>query len=331
MAVKKKVTLSHIAREAGVSIATVSRVINNNSSVNNIIKESIQSIVEKSNYIKKSKHIKNIIFLSVPSTSNPFFADLMESVVKTAGLYNYHIIIFDSIKNESFSDEYFATLTEIGISGCIIIPEYKNSNDISKVISKLDYPIVFLDRKIDVEGIHYVGLDNKKGAYNGTKYLLDLGHKNIIYLAGNQSTSTENERYEGFLKALKESDIVFDKANYYIVGDHNFDTSYSEISKKIQSNLEFTAIFGASDIMCFGAKNALEESGIQVPNDVSIIGYDDIMFSSLIGLTTVSSPVKELGKSAVISLLNLIDGRITENINIILPCNLIIRNSCKRT
>jgi len=328
---KKKVTLSSIAKEAGVSIATVSRVINNNSSVSDDIKKNIQNILEKNKYIKKNKHSKKIIFLSVPSASNPFFADLMDSVLKTAGLYNYHVIVFDSNENKNLSEEYINSLIEIGVAGCIIIPDHKYSKDILRTIAKLDHPVIFLDRKIDIEGINYVGFDNKKGAFNGAKYLLDLGHKDIIYLAGKQSTSTEKERYEGFLAALEENDIKFNDSDYYVVGNHDFDISCNEVLKKIKSNLKFTAIFGASDIMCLGAKHALGESNIRVPDDVSIIGYDNIMFSSLIDLTTVSSPVKELGKTAVISLLDLINGHVKGNIDIVLSCNLIIRKSCKKT
>lgn len=327
---KKKVTLSSIAKEAGVSIATVSRVINNNPSVSVDIKESIQNILEKNKYIKKNKHSKKIIFLSIPNVSNPFFADLMDSVLKTAGLYNYHVIVFDSNENNNLSEEYIDSLIEIGVAGCIIIPDHKYSKDILRAINKLDYPIIFLDRKIDMEGINYVGLDNIKGAYNGTKYLLDLGHKDIIYLAGKQSTSTEKERYKGFLTALEENDIKFNASDYYIVGNHDFNISYDEVIKKIKSNLKFTAIFGASDIMCFAAGRALKENNIQIPDNVSLIGYDDIMFSSIMALTTVSSPVKELGKTAVISLLDLINGHIKGNIDIVLPCNLIIRKSCKK-
>ena len=327
---KKKVTLSSIAKEAGVSIATVSRVINNNSSVNDDIKESIQNILEKNKYIKKNKFSKRIIFLSMPSLSNPFFSDLMDSILKTVSLYNYYLIIFDCNKSNNLYDEYITYLKEIGIAGCIIIPDYKYPKDVLKIFTQLTCPVIFLDRKVDIENINYVGLDNKKGSYNGTKYLLDLGHKNIVYLAGKQATSSEKERYEGFRLALEESNIKFNELDYYIIGDNDFDTSYSEIMKKIKSKLEFTAIFGASDIMCFGARRALEESNIRVPDDVSIIGYDDIVFSSMMALTTVSSPVKELGKSVVISLLDLINGRVKENINIVLPCNLIIRKSCKR-
>ena len=327
---KKKVTLSSIAKEAGVSIATVSRVINNNSSVNDDIKVNIQNLLERNKYIKKNKFSKRIIFLSIPNISNPFFSDLMNSIVKTASLYNYYLITFDFNENNNLSEDYVRYLAEIGVAGCIIIPDYKYPKDVLKIISQLDCPVIFLDRKVDIENINYVGLDNKKGSYNGTKYLLDLGHKNIIYLAGKESTSTEKERYEGFCLALEESKIKFNYKDYYVAGNHDFDISYTEIIKKVKSKLEFTAIFGSSDIMCFGARRALEESSIKVPDDVSIIGYDDIVFSSMIALTTVSSPVKELGKSAVISLLDLINGRVKENINIVLPCNLIIRKSCKR-
>ena len=149
-------------------------------------------------------------------------------------------------------------------------------------------------------------------------------------MAGPQDISTENERFSGFIKALNDNNIDFNYSKYKKVANFNFEESYIQMKDIIKSKLDYTAIFSACDVMCFGIKKATEEYGISIPNDISLIGYDNIPFSSMIGLTTVSSQAYEMGKNAVLSVLNIISERITDNINIVLQPNIVIRNSCKK-
>lgn len=149
-------------------------------------------------------------------------------------------------------------------------------------------------------------------------------------MAGPQDISTERERFAGFIKALNDNNIDFDDSKYKKIANFNFDESYEQMKGIIKSKLNYTAIFSACDIMCFGIKKATEEYNISIPNDISLIGYDNIPFSSIIGLTTVSSQAYEMGKNAVLSILNIISERITDNVNIVLQPNIVIRNSCKK-
>ena len=149
-------------------------------------------------------------------------------------------------------------------------------------------------------------------------------------MAGPEDISTEKERFTGFIKALNDNNIDFNEKEYKRIANFNFDESYIRMKEIINSNLKYTAIFSACDVMCFGIKKATEEYNISIPNDISLIGYDNIPFSSIIGLTTVSSQAYEMGKNAVLSVLNIISERITDNINIVLEPNIVIRNSCKK-
>ena len=329
----KKITLSYIAKKANVSIATVSRVLNGNSSVDEKIQNKIKKIINSDGYnIKKStKKIKQIISVIVPDITNPFFANIIEGIENTANLYGYHIILSQFKENKDIINKYFKDIRNIGVSGYIIIPTIGSTEHFYDIINnKENIPAVFLDRKIDIENINYIGSDNEIGAYNAAKYLIDLGHKNILYMAGPKDISTEKERFSGFIKALNDNNIDFNYDKYYKIANFNFDESYEQMKNIIKSKLDYTAIFSACDVMCFGIKKATEEYNISIPNDISLIGYDNIPFSSIIGLTTVSSQTYEMGKNAVLSILNLINERITENINIILQPNIIIRNSCKK-
>lgn len=327
----KKITLTYIAKKANVSVATVSRVLNGNSSVDEKIKNKINKIINSDGYnIKKTIKNKQIISVIIPDITNPFFANIIEGIENTANLYGYHIILSQYKENKDILNKYFRDITKIGVSGYIIVSSTGSSEYFNEILTKVSVPIIFLDRKVDIENINYVGSDNKIGAYNATKYLIDLGHKNIIYMAGPQDISTENERFSGFIKALNDNNIDFNYSKYKKVANFNFEESYIQMKDIIKSKLDYTAIFSACDVMCFGIKKATEEYGISIPNDISLIGYDNIPFSSMIGLTTVSSQAYEMGKNAVLSVLNIISERITDNINIVLQPNIVIRNSCKK-
>ncbi|MEI0539694.1 LacI family DNA-binding transcriptional regulator [Brachyspira pulli] len=327
----KKITLNYIAKKANVSVATVSRVLNGNSSVDEKIQSRVKKIINSDGYnVKKTVKIKQIISVIIPDITNPFFANIIEGIENTANLYGYHIILSQFKENKDILNKYFKDIRNIGVSGYIIIPSIGNSEYFNDILKRANAPIVFLDRKVNIENINYVGSDNEIGAYNATKYLIDLGHKNILYMAGPKDISTETERFNGFMKALHDNNMNFDYNQYYKIANFNFDESYEQMKDIIKSKLDYTAIFSACDVMCFGIKKATEEFGISIPNDISLIGYDNIPFSSIIGLTTVSSQAYEMGKNAVLSILNITNERITDNVNIILQPNIVIRNSCKK-
>lgn len=328
----KKITLNDIAKKANVSIATVSRVLNGNESVDKNIKDKIKKIVKSNNYnIKKTAKTKKIISIIIPDITNPFFANIVEGIQSTANLYGYHIILSQCKDNKSIYEEYIKGIRDIGLLGCIIIPANDKAEYLTDMVKSSNIPIIFLDRKVRILNINYVGSDNEIGAYNATKYLINLGHTKILYLAGLKNVSTEEERYKGFITALKEENIDFEYDKLYKIADYDFDESYKRVKESVKSKIKFTAIFATSDTMCFGAKKALEESGLLIPKDISLMGYDNIPFSSAIGLTTVSSQVYEMGKNAVLSLFNITNGRVSQPVNIILQSNIIIRNSCKKT
>ena len=327
----KKITLTYIAKKANVSVATVSRVLNGNSSVDEKIKNKINKIINSDGYnLKKNIKNKQIISVIIPDITNPFFANIIEGIENTANLYGYHIILSQFKENKDIINKYFKDITNIGVSGYIIIPSIGNTKYFDDIVNNSNLPVIFLDRKVSIKNINYVGSDNKIGAYNATKYLIDLGHKNIIYMAGPQDISTEKERFYGFIKALNDNNIDFDYTKYKKIANFNFDESYEQMKDIIKSKLDYTAIFSACDVMCFGIKKATEEFNISIPEDISLIGYDNIPYSSMIGLTTVSSQAYEMGKNAVLSILNIISERITDNINIVLQPNIVIRNSCKK-
>mgnify|MGYP000184117773 FL=1 len=224
---KKKITLQLIAQKANVSIATVSRVLNGNECVDERIKNKINEIIKSDGYNRKKKN-KKIISVIIPDITNPFFANIIQGIEVTANLYGYHIVLSQYRENRDILNKYFKEIGNIGISGYIIIPSIGNTEYFKDIIKKSNAPIIFLDRKVDIENTNYVGSNNEEGAYNATKYLIDLGHKKIVYMAGAKNISSEKERFSGFIMALNENDIDFDIRKYYKTADFDFDESYKQ-------------------------------------------------------------------------------------------------------
>ena len=217
---------------------------------------------------------------------------------------------------------------EEGVEGLIFIPAPGTNNRIDELLQR-DFPLVFLDRTIENEKINYVISANKEGAHQAAKYLYSLGHRDIVYISGPRYLSTKNERFEGFRNALEEEGLQLQR-DLVLHGEHSWSTTYEEVTRLLEKKKRFTAVFATSDIMAFGAKQAFEHRGLLIPDDVSIIGYDDIPFSSAISLTTISQPAYEMGRNAMHLLIDLMEKHVSTPHHIVLRPSIIIRKSCQK-
>jgi LacI family transcriptional regulator len=150
-----------------------------------------------------------------------------------------------------------------------------------------------------------------------------------VYIASPRYLSTENERFEGFTKALEEEGLQLND-DLILHGEYKWSTTYEEVTWLLEDESRFTAVFATSDIMAFGAKQAFEDRGLLIPDEVSIIGYDDIPFSSAISLTTISQPAYEMGRNAMHLLIDLMEKRVRTPHHIVLRPSIIIRKSCQK-
>ncbi len=330
----KSPTIHDVAKLAGVSLSTVSRVLNDYDSVNPQTRENVEAAIRESGYEKtKSESAKGngaakTIGLIIPDILNPFFPLLIKGVEQVSRIHGYSLMLCDSENDPALEQQHLDMLSQRGVAGMLLIPASSKTPHAQKLI-KQGKPFVFLDRFVVIEGASYVTSDNAEGAYQAVKYLLKLGHQRIVLLTGPRDLSTEQARMQGYQQAVAEEGIASRK-ELIITGNYSLDEAYQETSKLIQKQIEFTAIFATDDIMAFGAKRALEEHGLEIPADVSLVGYDDIRFSSIIALTTVSQPTYEMGRNAVVLLLDLINARITTPQHIVLRPSMIIRGSCQR-
>ncbi len=334
MNTSKTVTIHDVAKEAGVSLSTVSRVLNDFEAVNPKTREKVEAAIKAVQYEKskpesaKPDERARMVGVIIPDLLNPFFPLLIHGIEQVSKIHNYDMVLCDSEDSAELEQQHINTLCERGVDGIILIPISEEAAHLENLIKK-QCPFVFLDRFIDMEGANYVTSDNEEGAYQATKYLLKLGHQRILFLTGPENVSTEHARLKGIRRALAEEGTGDDDA-LWLMGNYHVDQAYQLVQSALRKGLGFTAIFAMNDMMAFGAKRALEEHGISIPDEMSLVGYDDILFSSIISLTSVSQPTSEMGRNAMVLLLDLIHGRITAPQHIVLRPSMVIRRSCQR-
>jgi LacI family transcriptional regulator len=254
---------------------------------------------------------------------------LIKGIANIGKIHDVDILLCNANKDLQ-TEEYFVNrLLDDGADGIIYIPF---SEPIDPYIVKLieeEYPLVFLDREIARGDTCSVTSDNEEGAFQAITYLLNLGHRDILFIAGPPHFSTTVTRTAGYRRGLLEMGVRY-REDMVLHGDTTFEGAYQEVNKALKAGIPFTAVFASDDLMAFGAWRAVEEAGRKVPDDVSIVGYDDIPAAALMSLTTIAQPAYETGRNALLLLMDLINGRRRPPQRIILRDSLIIRRSCRK-
>jgi LacI family transcriptional regulator len=338
---QKKATMKDVAERAGVSVATVSRVINNEELVSVDVRKTVRAAVEELHYVPKSTTTYSNgrakrIGLVIPDITNPYFPCLIQGITTAAKVHDVEVVLANSDEDIESERNQVTRLLDSGVDGIIYIPfSDKNEPQFNELIEK-GFPVVYLDREAHATNISSVTSNNEEGAYQAVTYLLSLGHRDILFISGPPHLSTSTARLAGYKRGLAEYGLECRK-ELIIHGDTKQESAYRETRKYIQkdstshtASAAFTAIFASNDLMAFGAWKALEQNGYQIPDDISIIGYDDIPFSSFISLTTIAQPGYEIGRNSMLVLVDLITKRRKPPQKILLRDSLVIRRSCKR-
>lgn len=309
-----KLTIKDIARLANVSTATVSMVVNKKDErISAETKERVLDVVEKYNYLPNriassmvTKQTKSL-GLVLPDITNPFFPGLARGVEDRANKDNWNIILCNSDNDYKKENDYLEMLQEKMVDGIILTAANHNSSGAS-VLSKINVPIITLDR--DIDGVQHFGTvktDNTKGAYDAVKYMISRGYKKIIHLSGPLNVHTAKARYDGYLQAHINSKVLPPKENVF-QGDFSHETGYRLTNELLAKKVEFDALFCGDDLMALGALKALAEHGVSVP-EVGVVGFDDVYISDLVtpSLTTVHQPIYEMGYKAADLIINYIE------------------------
>lgn len=337
---KKNVTIKYIAEKAGVSFSTVGRALRNEVNVNEKTKKKILKIAQKLNYypnmIAKSLRVKKTktIGIILNDLKNPLYNDIIKAVEETINILDYSMLICDSNYNYEMERKNILSMLSKNVEGVIISPVNEKSQNLHLLTSN-DIKAVYIDIKPDLEDSSYVYVDHEKAAFSATDYLIKNNHKNILLLNGPYKLSSSKYFLSGYIKALSHHNIKI-KNNLIKFINININNSF-QVFKEIykNNNMEvgnnFTGIVTLSDLLALGVYKASKTFGFKIPDDYSIVGYDDIFISEYLSppLTTIHQPKFRIGKQSINILLDLINNKIG-NKEIIINPNLIERESVKK-
>jgi len=330
-----KVTIRDIAEKANVSIATVSRVINNKSEgVGEETRKRILKLVKELGYqpnalarglvTKKTKTVGLII----PDITNPFFADIARGVEDQANLFGYNVFLCNTDDDLDKENKYINALKEKYVDGIIFTSSsIPNQNHIVELI-KTGIPTILMDRQIDDKHVVGIFIDNLLGGYIATKHLLELGYSRIACITGPLFLKSAVERLQGYEKALNEYGMEVDN-EIVAEGTYKMESGYETAKELLAKGVR--TFFVCNDIMALGVCKAVKESGYNIPEDVSVVGFDDIQISHVIEppLTTVRQPSYDMGKEAIKMLVKLIEGKKIRKKIVKFKPELVIRQSTK--
>jgi LacI family transcriptional regulator len=298
-----RVTNSDVARAAGVSTASVSRVLNGKR-VTAEVRASVERAVELLGYHPNSAartlmtRSTESLALMCPDIANPFFPELVKGVQRAANRAGYTVLLCNTDSDPQAEQRYFKMLIGRQIDGVLLVGLAGDLHNVD-ILHTNGIAVVAIDRNIDRADVPNVHVDHYKGARIAAQYLIELGHRRIAHIQGPRSLQVTKERDAGYRHVLSSAGIVCD-SDLVVEGDFSEPSGYDATRRLLERNPECTAIFASNDLMAIGAMIAAKELGRDIPGDLSIVGFDDISLASYVSpsLTTVRQPVYELGTRA---------------------------------
>jgi len=325
--------LADIAKATGFSINTVSRALNNKEDVSAQTRETILAMAEKLGYRpdRLARGLRSrstqVIGVVVTDVANPFFATLVKSISHAARARDYRVILQDSDESIDGEREAVDVLLSERIDGILICP-VQTERDSIELLASSGLPFVLIGRHFDDLEADSVIPDDREGGYLATKHLIERGHRCIGMINGPEWISSARERRDGFIAAHHEASLPVDESLIL----HTALTTkegYEGAKRLLQAHPELTAITSYSDYVALGVAKATRELGLEIPNDVAVIGFDDIDISSSLAvpLSTIRAPIQELGAQGVDLLCSKIADGSTAPENYRLPVELVVRES----
>lgn len=329
---KMKMSIYDVAKKAGVSVVTVSRVLNNVPSVRQSSREKVEKAIDELNYIPNAaarslaKGKTNVIGLMLPNLSDSFLSEVVRFVDSELMKRNYSLAITILDENpEILNEKTHLFFQQERVDGVMMLtPLYEN--ECMDLLENKKIPYVTLDNQRYPFRGKSVVVDNFKGGYEATRYLIERGHRKIAHVTGDLKLLSASERFMGFEKALEEVGMEsFD----VVEGSFQVEAGRVAVEKWMKEKVLPDAIFAADDLIAFGIINTLNAHGLSVPQDVSLIGFDDHPFCSQLKpyLTTMRQPAEEMAKAGVDTLLDSIEKKVKCNKVIKLEPKLICRET----
>ncbi|MFI7633500.1 LacI family DNA-binding transcriptional regulator [Nonomuraea sp. NPDC049400] len=324
--------IKDVAAQAGVSVATVSRVLNNNPSVTEETRSRVHDAMAALNYrpnaVARSLRTEatRTLGLIIGDILNPFFAELARAVEDEAREAGYTVIIGNADERADQQDHYVRTLLEQRVDGLLICPTAEVTPLVEEV-SLGERPLVFLDRTLSGVEVPSVRADGSTAIAELVAHLRALGHRRIAFVSGPSTLSTGRERTEAFLRAAAEHGLEVPET-YVRVGDFRAVSGQRITAELLDLPEPPQAIFLGDNLMALGALDEVRERGLNIPGDVALASFDDVPWFNHVHprITAISQPTAELGRRAVRVILDVLSGRAAESV--VLPATLVVRESC---
>lgn len=327
-------TITDVAKRAGVSSTTVSHVLNNTRFVSDETRKQVEQAIEDLNYRPNAlarslrRGDTKTIGLIVPDSGNPFFAEVGHFIEITAFKAGYNVILCNTENNPKKESLYIDVLIKKQVDGVVFVSTGEYSDTITNLL-EMQIPMVVLDRDFPSKEVDVVLTDNMHGGYLATKHLISLGHNQIGCISGPSFINPSNERIIGYKKALEEANIPINP-ELIITGDFSPQSGWNDAHTLLTSKDPPTAIFACNDMMAIGVLRKAAELECSVPNNLAVVGYDDIELASYTNppLTTIQQPKLKMGQATIECILNRITRKNYLPCRTKLPVSLVVRESC---
>ena len=325
-------TIYQVAERAGVSLSTVSRVLNGKASVNKVLKERVEKAVKELNYRPNSvarslaNNRTDSVGVLVPELNAPFFGDLMQAVESTLRAADKHVIISvgrNCLETEKDAVEFLISRN----CDALIMHAEALSDEYLLELNQSKLPVALVNRQVEGLPEACPSLDNEKGGYLATRHLLELGHKDIAYISGPTDKCDASLRLEGHKRALSEAGLPINPQLIFN-GDYSEEDGKIGLLELMARDVPFTALVCANDWMASGAISCARDLGMSLPHDLSVVGFDDVVFAHHVfpRLTTVSNPIAEMAEMSAKYILNKVYGQ-ANNVQLYFEPSLVVRES----
>jgi LacI family transcriptional regulator len=331
-------TLEDVAKKAGVSRSTVSRVINNHPNVSEDVRRRVLQVIQKTGFRPHAaartlaSHHSWTIGLVLPQSVSSFFTDpyfphLTKGIAQGCNQYDYTLALF-LVDTKDDEEKIFPRISRKGLLDGILVQSGQHGDqEIIGHLIEANLPLVVLGRPFRSDNVSYIDIDNIKASSTAVHHLIQLGYHRIGTITGPESSTVGIDRKAGYVKTLAEHGYTIDKS-LITEGDFTEAGGYSALQRLLPFRPD--AVFAASDVMALGAMRAARECGLRIPEDIAFIGFDDLPLASLpdVQLTTIRQPVRQFGIQAIELLIDQIENGINPPRKVILDTELVVRSSC---
>lgn len=326
----------HVAEAAGVSVATVSAVVNGASVVSPVLKARVEKAIGdigyKRNAIARSLKMgtTRTIGLTVADITNPFFTDVVSVIQEVLHRAGYAVMLCSNDEDVDTQDDQIRVLLDRMVDGLIIAPAGDDVN-LKRILEGTGVPVVLIDRMCDGVDTDAIILDNQRAVFDATTYLVHLGHHRVGYISGSLDTSTGRDRLAGYRDAIEAAGIPFSE-DLVRFGNFREADAYKATMELLTLPDRPSALFSANNLMVIGVMKAIRDMGLSCPDDISVACFDDFPWADVFRpqLTTVAQPVKAIGEHAAKLLLDRLAGKNADfPRRLVLQGRLVIRSSCR--